>query len=189
MIWIFGDSFVAPKRDITYVNNDVIPWFTKFGVTKNFAIGGRGPKDSMTDFLKNKDLIVKDDIVIFVLSSIDRNFDEIDLDTKYYNIKNLGFLHLFHSLNDVKFFIMFKSRDDVELVNTSIFNSENFYVLNFCLSHIKHPDDWRGHFYVNHLCAKNHLVFENLFQDFLDKDIKEYDFRFYYNKNETYIYD
>lgn len=189
MIWIFGDSFVAPKRDIIYVNNDVIPWFTKFGTTKNFAIDGRGPKNSMTDFLKNKDLIVKDDIVIFVLSSIDRNFDEIDLDTKYYNIKNLGFLHLFHSLHDVKFFIMFKNRDDVELINTSIFNSENFYVLNFCLSRIKHPDDFVGHFYVNHLCAKNHLVFENLFQDFLDKDIKEYDFLFHNEKNETYIYD
>lgn len=194
MIWIFGDSWVEPKRDnILYVNNDVIPWFTKFGTTKNFAIGGRGPKKSMTDFLKNKDLIVKDDIVIFVFPSIYKSFDEIDLDIKYYNIKNLGFLHLFHSLHDVKFFIMFNNRDDVELMDqlniTSIFNSENFYVLNFHLTRLKHPDDILdfGYFYVNHLSAENHLVFENLFQDFLDNDIKEYDFLSPYEKNNIHL--
>ena len=123
----------------------------------------------------------KSEIDFFYLT----NHDEL----QWSNIKNLGFLQLFHSLPDVKFFIMFKSRDDVELVNTSIFNSENFYVLNFSLSRIKHPDDFVGHFYVNHLCEKNHQSLENLFKNFLDKDMKKCDFLFHYNKNEIYIYD
>lgn len=189
MIWIFGDSFVAPKKTIEYYNNDVIPWFTKFGSTKNFAVDGRGPKDSMIDFYKNMNAIVKNDVIIFVLSSIDRNFNQIDLDIKYYNIKNLGFLYLFHTLYNVKFFIMFKGKEDFELVDTSIFNSKDFYILNFPLSIIKHPNDFGDVAYVNHLCAKNHLVFENLFQDFLNDEVKEYDFQFYFNEKEIYIYD
>ena len=201
MIWIFGDSFVAPKKKRKYFNEDVIPWFTKFGPTKNFASEGRGPKDSMSDFLTIKDSIIKsseinNDIIIFVLSSANRNFNKIDLDLKYYNVKNLGFLYLFHTLYKVKFFIMFKSKNDFRLIDTSIFNSKDFYVLNFPLSSIKHPNDYGDNVYVNHLCSENHKIFENLFQDFLDEkelptpyDVKKYNFHFYNDKKDTYIYD
>jgi|TARA_B100000085_G_scaffold231616_1_gene218512 hypothetical protein len=188
MIWIFGDSFVAPKQDKKY-ENDAEPWFTKFGETTNFAVDGRGPKESFTDFLEHQFRIKEGDTVIFVLSQIKRSFDYIDLDIKYYNHKTLGYLHLFHLRNNVKFFVMFKGREDLQLVKLNI-PEKDFFILPFSLSIVSHPDDFGDKAYVNHLSNKNHEVFGQLFYDWDNDAIGDkYDFETYETERLNFIYD
>ena len=188
MIWIFGDSFVAPKQNKKY-ENDAEPWFNKFGATENFASNGRGPKESFTDFLEYQFKIKEGDTVIFVLSQIKRSFDYIDLDIKYYNHKTLGYLYLFHLRNNVKFFVMFKGREDLELVKLNI-PEKDFFILPFPLSIVSHPDDFGVISYVNHLSNKNHEVFRQLFYDWNnDKIGDKYDFETYRTERLNFIYD
>lgn len=188
MIWIFGDSFVAPKQNKNYVN-DIEPWFTQFGKTINFAEDGRGPKESFTDFLEHQDRIKKNDIVIFVLSSIDRNFDYIDLDTKFYNLKNLGLLYLFYLKTGIKFFIMFKNREDLHLQKDIKIPEKDFFILSTSLDILSHPDDYGDNSYVNHLSNYNHITFKKLFNDWLRGSTVHYNFETYETLRDDFIYD
>ena len=77
MIWIFGDSYV----DSGFPNSEfVIPWYNRFGKTKNFAICGTGQPYAFNMFYEVEHLIKKTDKIIFVLSEDYRlNWPDVEL--------------------------------------------------------------------------------------------------------------
>lgn len=69
MIWIYGDSYL----DDQYKNESkIVPWFERFGPTRNFAKKGTGPQYAFKHFHNTEKDIRENDIIIFCLSEITR---------------------------------------------------------------------------------------------------------------------
>ena len=133
MIYIFGDSYVD---DTHYIyEGDTIPWYNRFGPTKNFAKSGTGQHYAFKKFYENLSSFIEKDIIIFCMSSWDRIDwkDEHDRTNQYrlnYDVENKKIVYYGNKLknhDNVHFF--FENYAD-ELQNLENKNVSYLYTLS-----------------------------------------------------------
>ena len=212
MIYIFGDSYV---NDVYDSPSEVVPWFERFGDTKNFANSGTGPQWSFNNLYDQECHIKPNDIIIFNNSdytrinwldirdippynqahiSYDENLDEVvihndTLDTfdkdyalKFYRthfyelqesqLKNILYLSFIADKLYCKVFAMSSLPEETDV---SSLNRENFYFFPINLDSICYSDEYLEHVDPRkcHFTDHNHDVMYQLFNDFLNGDIKK----------------
>lgn len=192
MIYVFGDSYSELS---TRSRENYVTWpkllNSNFKV-RNYSKSGTGPQFSFRRFFNCYNNFTKDDIIIFILSSPDR--DEI-IES---NLKNLEFLN---SLHNVKKTIVFYSFSDDELKNYNYQNDEKFYFYNQPLENISNKELYYDDYIekinegskgrdlrANHLSKLNHLIFFEMLKDIIYNDVKEYKFFEHFRSlEETYV--
>ena len=195
MIWIFGDSYV----DSGFPNSEfVIPWYNRFGKTKNFAICGTGQPYAFNMFYEVEHLIKKTDKIIFVLSEDYRlNWPDVELfaqceilrngyHEEYTGTRNRDLHDYVFKMSDKKMTlknILFLKNLKIKTITFSV---DPFFEFDETTNLFHHfplplPKLLEGDFTMNHLCPHNHDVMEEYFDDFISNKLKTLDeYNFHY---------